>query len=110
MPLFIENISFHSSTWYENFLPKIDFFYRRAFLMAFFFCFSLLRNENKPARRNRTHSLNDLAKRSPLDSNQTPLHIDNLSSATEARADSPLFSPNMEQSASSNKLVQVTDL
>lgn len=68
------------------------------------------RNENKPARRNRTHSLNDLAKRSPLDSNQTPLHIDNLSSATEARADSPLFSPNMEQSASSNKLVQVTDL
>ena len=63
MPLFIENIPFHSSTWYENFLPKIDFFHRRAFLMAFFFCFSLLRNENKPARRNRTHSLNDLAKR-----------------------------------------------
>ena len=32
MPLFIENIPFHSSTWYETFLPKIDFFYRRAFL------------------------------------------------------------------------------
>ena len=31
MPLFIENIPFHSSTWYETFLPKIDFFYRRAF-------------------------------------------------------------------------------
>ena len=30
MPLFIENIPFHSCTWYENFLPKIDFFYRRA--------------------------------------------------------------------------------
>lgn len=31
MPLFIEKIPFYSSTWYEDFLPKIDFFYRRAF-------------------------------------------------------------------------------
>ena len=32
MPLVLESIPFHSSTWYENFLPNIDFFYRRAFL------------------------------------------------------------------------------
>ena len=32
MPLFMEKIPFHSSTWYEHFLPKIDCFYRRAFL------------------------------------------------------------------------------
>ncbi|XP_068716185.1 uncharacterized protein [Montipora foliosa] len=66
--------------------------------------------ENKLPRRNRTHSLNDLAKMSPSNSKQTPLHIDNLSSAKDTRADSPLFSPTLEQSASSNKLVQVTDL
>lgn len=67
-------------------------------------------NENKLTRRNRTHSLNDLAKMSPTNRKATPLHIDNLSSATDNRCDSPLFSPGMEQSASSNKLLLVTDL
>ena len=32
MPLFTQKIPFHPSIWYEDFLPKIDFFYRRAFL------------------------------------------------------------------------------
>lgn len=67
-------------------------------------------NENKQTKRNRTHSLNDLAKISPTNRKATPLHIDNLSSATDNRCDSPLFSPGMEQSASSNKLLLVTDL
>lgn len=67
-------------------------------------------NESTPTRRNRTHSLNDLAKISPSNSRATPLHIDNLFSSTENRCDSPLFSPGMEQSASSNKLLLVTDL
>ncbi|KAL9965994.1 hypothetical protein ACROYT_G023999 [Oculina patagonica] len=68
-------------------------------------------NENKlSSRRNRTHSLNDLAKMSPSNNKPAPLHIDNLFSATDNRSDSPLFSPSMEQSASSNKLLLVTDL
>ncbi|KAJ7369786.1 hypothetical protein OS493_036429 [Desmophyllum pertusum] len=72
---------------------------------------NLQRNENKlSSRRNRTHSLNDLAKMSSSNSKPAPLHIDNLFSATENRSESPLFSPSMEQSASSNKLLLVTDL
>ena len=32
MPLFIEKIHFESNRWYDDLLPKIDYFYRRAFL------------------------------------------------------------------------------
>ena len=31
MPLFIEKIHFQNSKWYDELLPKIDYFYRRAF-------------------------------------------------------------------------------
>ena len=31
MPLFIENINFESSRWYDDLLPKIDYFYRKSF-------------------------------------------------------------------------------
>ena len=31
MPLFTEKIYFENSRWFNDFLPKIDYFYRRAF-------------------------------------------------------------------------------
>lgn len=31
MPLFAEKIHFENSRWFNDFLPKIDYFYRRAF-------------------------------------------------------------------------------
>ena len=31
MPLFIEKIHFVSTRWHDDLLPKIDYFYRRAF-------------------------------------------------------------------------------
>ena len=31
MPLFIEKIHFQNNKWYDELLPKIDYFYRRAF-------------------------------------------------------------------------------
>ena len=32
MPLFIEKIHFESTRWHDDLLPKVDYFYRRAFL------------------------------------------------------------------------------
>ena len=31
MPLFIEKIHFENSKWFDELLPKIDYFYRRDF-------------------------------------------------------------------------------
>lgn len=31
MPLFVEKIHFENSKWFDEFLPKIDYFYQRAF-------------------------------------------------------------------------------
>ena len=31
MPLFVEKIHFENSKWFDELLPKIDYFYRRAF-------------------------------------------------------------------------------